>query len=262
MVQFDEPTLPAALAGRLTGVTGVTPVHPVDEPVAISLLDECVATVGGDVALHCCAPELPWKLLQRSSFHAVSVDVATLTRGRSGRHRRVRRVGSGGDARRRSRDRSRTSRPSAEEVAAAAASITDRLGFNRVGVAGAHRHHPGLWPRRRHAAVGPHGRRIGAEGRRRHRARPGLCLARLSPSAHRSRGTCEDPLAGSPAREAFDTMRPGGNRGVSTPTRGSGCRTDGRILDDRESQRRCRIRRSRRLQPWAFEGRRGFAPRP
>ena len=43
VVQFDEPTLPAALAGRLTGVTGVTPVHPVDEAVAAGLLDECVA---------------------------------------------------------------------------------------------------------------------------------------------------------------------------------------------------------------------------
>ncbi|MBV8966944.1 MAG: methionine synthase, partial [Mycobacteriaceae bacterium] len=30
VVQFDEPLLPAALAGRLTGVTALTPVHPVD----------------------------------------------------------------------------------------------------------------------------------------------------------------------------------------------------------------------------------------
>ena len=79
VVQFDEPTLPAALAGRLTGVTGVTPVHPVDEAVATSLLDECVAAVGAAVALHSCAPDLPWKMLQRSSLEAVSVDASTLT---------------------------------------------------------------------------------------------------------------------------------------------------------------------------------------
>ena len=30
VVQFDEPSLPAALAGRLTGVTSLNPVHPVD----------------------------------------------------------------------------------------------------------------------------------------------------------------------------------------------------------------------------------------
>ena len=52
VVQFDEPSLPAALEGRLTGVTSLTPVHPVDESVAIGLLDDCVAAVGrrGDAA--------------------------------------------------------------------------------------------------------------------------------------------------------------------------------------------------------------------
>ena len=30
VVQFDEPLLPAALEGRLTGVTSFSPVHPVD----------------------------------------------------------------------------------------------------------------------------------------------------------------------------------------------------------------------------------------
>ena len=66
VVQFDEPTLPAALAGRLTGVTGLSPVHPVDESVAAGLLDDCVAAVGGEVAMHSCAPGLPWSMLQRS----------------------------------------------------------------------------------------------------------------------------------------------------------------------------------------------------
>ena len=55
VVQFDEPSLPAALEGRLTGVTSLTPVHPVDESVAIGLLDDCVALVGAEVALHSCA---------------------------------------------------------------------------------------------------------------------------------------------------------------------------------------------------------------
>ena len=62
VVQFDEPSLPAALEGRLTGVTSLTPVHPVDESVAIGLLDDCVALVGAEVALHSCAAGLPWKM--------------------------------------------------------------------------------------------------------------------------------------------------------------------------------------------------------
>lgn len=78
VVQFDEPSLPAAIAGRLAGVTALTPVHPVDETVAIDLLDECVAVVGGEVALHCCATGVPWEMLQRSKIQAVGVDPATL----------------------------------------------------------------------------------------------------------------------------------------------------------------------------------------
>lgn len=79
VVQLDEPSLPAALAGRLSGVTSFTPVHPADEPLAMNLIDACVAAAGTEVALHSCAPELPWKALLRSAVHAVSVDVSTLT---------------------------------------------------------------------------------------------------------------------------------------------------------------------------------------
>ncbi|HUO38462.1 MAG TPA: methionine synthase [Mycobacterium sp.] len=77
VVQFDEPSLPTALAGRLTGVTGLSPVHPVDESVALGLLDDCVAAAGTEVAVHSCGVGVPWQLLQRSTVHAVSVDVSS-----------------------------------------------------------------------------------------------------------------------------------------------------------------------------------------
>ncbi|MCW2511486.1 MAG: hypothetical protein JWR11_528 [Mycobacterium sp.] len=130
VVQLDEPSLPAALAGRLTGVTSFSPVHPVDESLAQSLLDDCVATVGGTVALHCCAPELPWKMLLRSSLAAVSVDVTTLTAadldgvGEFVESGRVVMLGV-------IPVQAPTRRPVPEEVAKEAASITDRLGFAR-----------------------------------------------------------------------------------------------------------------------------------
>ena len=79
-MQFDEPSLPAALAGRLSGVTSLTPVHPVDEATAVALLDECVSACG-QAAVHSCAPDLPWDVLRRSVFGAVSVDASTLQRG-------------------------------------------------------------------------------------------------------------------------------------------------------------------------------------
>lgn len=78
LVQFDEPSLPAALAGQLTGVTRLTPVAPVDESVVLELFDGCVSTVGGEVVLHCCATGVPWDMLRRSAFHAVSVDATRL----------------------------------------------------------------------------------------------------------------------------------------------------------------------------------------
>ncbi len=130
VVQFDEPLLPAALEGRLRGVTSLTPVHPVDEAVATGLLDDCVATVGAELTLHSCASALPWKMLQRSTIHAISVDVGTLVAAdldgigefvESGRTVMLGVVPSTAPA----------ARPSVEEIAKAAVAVTDRLGFAR-----------------------------------------------------------------------------------------------------------------------------------
>lgn len=135
VVQFDEPSLPAALEGRLTGVTSLSPVHPVDESVAAALFDECVEVVGGAAALHCCAAGLPWSLLHRSAFSAVSFDVSTLTADsldgvgefvESGRTVMFGVVPVAAPER----------RPSAEEVAGWVVDLTDRLGFNRAVLPG------------------------------------------------------------------------------------------------------------------------------
>jgi methionine synthase II (cobalamin-independent) len=131
MVQFDEPLLPTALAGRLAGVTALTPVHPVDEAVFVGLLDHCVARIGGDVLLHSCAAELPWNALQRSRIGAVSVDFGTLDdEARDGLAEFIdsgRSVVLGlvsGTA--------PDHPPTFSELARAAAAVTDRLGFPRA----------------------------------------------------------------------------------------------------------------------------------
>ncbi len=129
-VQLDEPLLPAALSGQLTGVTALSPVAPLDEAVAAELLETCVAAVGADVALHSCSRGLPWKLLQRSAISALSVDAGTLQAAdldgvaafvESGRTVMLGVVPADAPQR----------RPSAEEVAAAVVAVTDRLGFAR-----------------------------------------------------------------------------------------------------------------------------------
>jgi len=134
VVQFDEPTLPAALGGQLSGVTALSPVAALDEAVVITLLDMCVAAsssqAGADVLMHCCAPELPWNLLQRSAVGAVSVDAGTLRAAdlngigafvESGRTVMLGVVAA----------RAPERRPSADEVAAAVVEVTDRIGFSR-----------------------------------------------------------------------------------------------------------------------------------
>ena len=130
VVQFDEPSLPAALGGRLSGVTALSPVAALDEAVAVALFDTCVAAVGADVVVHSCTRALPWNLLQRSAIDAVSVDVGTLVASdldgiaafvESGRTVVLGVVAANAPQR----------RPSVEEVAAAVVAVTDRLGFER-----------------------------------------------------------------------------------------------------------------------------------
>ncbi|BBY79310.1 methionine synthase [Mycolicibacterium pulveris] len=130
VAQLDEPLLPDALQGRLTGVTSLTPVHPVDESVALGLLDDHVSALGADVMLHSCASDLPWNLLQRSAIPAIAVDVTTLAGAdldgigefvESGRAVLLGVVPATAP----------TTPPNVEEVAKAAAAVTDRLGFSR-----------------------------------------------------------------------------------------------------------------------------------
>jgi methionine synthase II (cobalamin-independent) len=130
VVQFDEPTLSAALGGRLTGVTALSPVARLDEAVAGALLQTCVETVGADVLLHSCDTDLPWDLLQRSGISALSVDANTLQAAdldgiaafvESGRTIVLGVVPASAPER----------PPSVEEVATAVVAVTDRLGFGR-----------------------------------------------------------------------------------------------------------------------------------
>lgn len=131
VAQFDEPSLPAALEGQLTGVTALTPVDPIDVALATAALDTCVAAAGADVLLHSCAPSLPWNFLQASGFHAVSVDATTARQTadldgiaefvESGRTVILGVVPATAPAQ----------RPSVEEIAAATVAITDRLAFAR-----------------------------------------------------------------------------------------------------------------------------------
>ncbi len=130
VVQFDEPSLPAALAGHLTGVTALSPVSAIDESRATTILDVCASAAGAEVSVHSCASSIPWKILQRCNIDAVSVDAATLQPAdleavgefvESGRVVMLGVVPSSAPAR----------HAALEEVATSVVAITDRIGFSR-----------------------------------------------------------------------------------------------------------------------------------
>ena len=130
VVQLDEPRLAAAVAGELAGVTALSPVAAVDEAVAIAMLDGCAAGAGPDVLVHSCAAAIPWNLLRRSAVRAVAIDAS-----------RPGNIDYDGLAEFIDADRTvllgvvpataPPHPPSVEQVAAAAAAVTDRIGFPR-----------------------------------------------------------------------------------------------------------------------------------
>jgi methionine synthase II (cobalamin-independent) len=111
-------------------VTALSPVAPIDETLATTMLDICAAAAGAEVSVHCCGTDPPWKALQRSNISAVSVDAGTLDAAdldaiaefvESGRAIVLGVVSSSTPPR----------LPAVEEVAAAIVAVTDRLGFTR-----------------------------------------------------------------------------------------------------------------------------------
>ena len=80
VLQVDEPLLPAVLAGQVPTASGFHRHRSVDAPIAAPLLEEVLA-VADDVVVHCCAPGVPFDLLERAGDPGVSVDLAVLTPG-------------------------------------------------------------------------------------------------------------------------------------------------------------------------------------
>jgi methionine synthase II (cobalamin-independent) len=78
MLQLDEPSLPAVLAGGVPTVSGWSRIAPVEEPEAERLLQQVVAAAAIPVVVHCCASDVPVGVLQRAGAAGISVDLAVL----------------------------------------------------------------------------------------------------------------------------------------------------------------------------------------
>ena len=74
VVQLDEPSLPAVLAGTLPTASGYGTVRSVSETAAKDVLRELVAALGVPVVVHCCADRPPVGLLNDIGAAAIGID--------------------------------------------------------------------------------------------------------------------------------------------------------------------------------------------
>lgn len=81
VVQFDEPTLPAVLAGRIGTASGLSAYRAVDVQHAERVLGHVIdaaSAAGAAPGVHCCATDVPVDLIRRSGASFVSLDVTLL----------------------------------------------------------------------------------------------------------------------------------------------------------------------------------------
>ncbi|MFI9270309.1 methionine synthase [Kitasatospora sp. NPDC052896] len=79
VLQLDEPSLPAVLAGSVRTASGFQRLRAVDRQVAEETLRELVRAVDAPVIVHCCAPQVPIPLLRRAGVAGVALDFGLLT---------------------------------------------------------------------------------------------------------------------------------------------------------------------------------------
>jgi methionine synthase II (cobalamin-independent) len=78
LLQLDEPSLPAVLAGRVPTESGFGTLRRVEESAARSALASIVDAVGVPVIVHCCAPDVPIDLVRGAGAAAVALDLGLL----------------------------------------------------------------------------------------------------------------------------------------------------------------------------------------
>ncbi|MBM9468173.1 uroporphyrinogen decarboxylase/cobalamine-independent methonine synthase family protein [Nakamurella leprariae] len=82
VVQFDEPSLPAVLGGRLPTASGFGTHRPVEPQRVSEVLAAVLAPLAGHPTVaHCCARDVPITLLREAGFEAISLDVTALRTG-------------------------------------------------------------------------------------------------------------------------------------------------------------------------------------
>ncbi|MFG2036723.1 methionine synthase [Dactylosporangium sp. NPDC048998] len=76
LLQLDEPSLPAVLAGRVPTESGFGTLRAVDPAVARTALSGVIAAAGVPVVVHCCASSVPLELLREAGTLGVALDLS------------------------------------------------------------------------------------------------------------------------------------------------------------------------------------------
>jgi methionine synthase II (cobalamin-independent) len=78
LLQLDEPSVPAVLAGRVPTESGLRTLRSVAASTVESTLRALIEAVGVPVIMHCCAPRPPLRLFQGAGATAVAVDLTLI----------------------------------------------------------------------------------------------------------------------------------------------------------------------------------------
>jgi hypothetical protein len=78
LLQLDEPSLSAVLAGRVPTESGLGAYRAIDGPDAATALRTVVEAAGVPVVIHSCAPGVPLGILRNAGAAAVSLDLSLL----------------------------------------------------------------------------------------------------------------------------------------------------------------------------------------
>ncbi|MGC4776909.1 methionine synthase [Micromonospora chalcea] len=79
LLQLDEPSLPAVLAGRVPTESGFGTHRPVETEVARGLLRDVIDAAGVPALVHCCAPDVPLELIRSAGAVGVALDLSLVT---------------------------------------------------------------------------------------------------------------------------------------------------------------------------------------
>ncbi|GAA2297537.1 methionine synthase [Actinomadura luteofluorescens] len=80
VLQLDEPSLPAALAGTVPTASGFSRLRAIEEPIAEEALRTVIDATDAYPVVHCCARNVPYNLLRGAGAKALSIDLRLVPR--------------------------------------------------------------------------------------------------------------------------------------------------------------------------------------